>query len=190
MVCASNCLNAIPLAEHGINLSEGEFQDALAFHFNHGIKGLLNVLLVKDLILHICNELGKRGGFVIMRYKDIRDFEENLLKKSLKRCWNRTTSLNPDKWTSGKRAINTDLARLEQEASGEGVKMHSLMQEWQIQVLQHKPKHNWKFPGKAWKGKKRAYKEWIMNVGQGTFIPLVFTVLRGCARKMASIINI
>ena len=40
MVCASNCLNAIPLAEHGINLSEGECKDALAFHFNHGIKGL------------------------------------------------------------------------------------------------------------------------------------------------------
>ena len=40
MVGASNCLNAIPLAEHGINLSEGEFKDALAFHFNHGIKGL------------------------------------------------------------------------------------------------------------------------------------------------------
>ena len=40
MVGASNCLNAIPLAEHGSNLSKGEFRDALALHFNHDIKGL------------------------------------------------------------------------------------------------------------------------------------------------------
>ena len=40
MVGASNWLNAITLAEHGFNLSKGEFRDALALRVNHSIKGL------------------------------------------------------------------------------------------------------------------------------------------------------
>ena len=38
MVGASNWLNAIPPAEHGFDLSKGEFRDALALRFNHDIK--------------------------------------------------------------------------------------------------------------------------------------------------------
>ena len=40
MVGASNWLNAIPLAEHEFSLSKGEFRNALALRFNHGINGL------------------------------------------------------------------------------------------------------------------------------------------------------
>ena len=64
MVGASNWLNAISLAEHGFNLSKGEFRDILALRFNHDIKGLPS-----------------RGGFVIMRHNDITDFEAHLSKK-------------------------------------------------------------------------------------------------------------
>ena len=40
MVSTSNWLSAMPLAEHGFNLSKVEFRNALALCFNHGIKGL------------------------------------------------------------------------------------------------------------------------------------------------------
>ena len=79
MVGASNCLNAIPLAEHGFNLSKGEFRDPLAIRFNHGIKGLPSKCPCGQRfdITHAMNY--KYGGFVIMRHNDIRVFEANLL---------------------------------------------------------------------------------------------------------------
>ena len=81
MVGASNWLNAIPLAEHGFNLSKGEFRDALALRFNHDIKGIPSKCLCGQWfdVTHAMN--CKRGGFVIMRHNDIRDFEANLLKR-------------------------------------------------------------------------------------------------------------
>ena len=81
MLGASNWLSAIPLAEHGFNLSKGEFRDALALRFNHEIKGLPSICLCGQIfdITHAMN--CKREGFVIMRNSDIRNFETNLLKK-------------------------------------------------------------------------------------------------------------
>ena len=81
IISTSNWLNAIPLAEHGFNLSKGEFRDALALRFNHDIKGLPSKCPCGQRfdITHAMN--CKLGGFVIMRHNGIRDFEANLLKK-------------------------------------------------------------------------------------------------------------
>ena len=131
MVVASNRLNAIPLAEHGYSLSKGEFRDALALRFNHDIKGLSSKCPCGQRfdVTHTMN--CKRGGFVIMRHNDIRDFEANLLKKVCNDV-EIEPPLQPLKNDHlERRSINADSARLyvRAKASGEGVKMYSLMQE-------------------------------------------------------------
>ena len=86
MVGAPNWLSSIPLSSHGFNLSKGEFRDGFALCFNHDIQGLPSKCLCGQRfdITHAMN--CKRGGFVIMKHNDIRDFEVNLLKKSMQQC--------------------------------------------------------------------------------------------------------
>ena len=114
MVGASNWLNAIPLAEHGFNLSKSEFRDALALRFNHNIKGLPSKCPCGQRfdVTHAMN--CKRGGFVIMRHNDIRDL--------LKRVCNNVEIEPPLQPLTNKDlergAINTDSARLDVRARG------------------------------------------------------------------------
>ena len=65
---ASNWLSVLSLGEHGFSLNEREFRDALSLRFNCG---------QKFDITHAMN--CKRGGIVILRHNNIRDFEANLL---------------------------------------------------------------------------------------------------------------
>ena len=118
MLGASNWLNAIPLEEHGFNLSKGEFRDALALRFNHDIKGLPSKCPCgqKFDVTYAMN--CKRGGFVIMRHNDIRDFEANLLKRvcndvEIEPPLQPLTNENLERG-----AINSDSARLDVRARG------------------------------------------------------------------------
>ena len=182
MVGASNWLNAIPLAEHGFNLSKGEFRDALALRFNHDIKGLPSKCPCGQRfdVTHAMN--CKRGGFVIMRHNDIRDFEAKLWKKVCNdvEIEPPLQPLTNEHLERG--SINTDSARLDVRARGFwrrgqnafiDVRVTNPGAATQTQTLIEKilAKHK--------KEKKRVYNERIMNVEQGTFTPLVFTVFGG-----------
>ena len=78
---ASNWLNVLPLAEHGFNLHKREFRDALALRYNKPLRGLPSHCPCgqKFTINHAMN--CKRGGFVIIRHNNIRDYESSLLSK-------------------------------------------------------------------------------------------------------------
>ena len=72
------------MGENGFNLPKGEFRDALALRllrFNHGFQRLPGQCPCGQRfdVTHAIN--CKRGGFIITRHNDIRDFEANLLKK-------------------------------------------------------------------------------------------------------------
>ena len=131
MVCASNWLNAIPLAEYGFNLSKSEFRDASALYFNHDIKGLPSKCSCGQRfnIKHVMN--CKRGDSVIMIHNDIRDFQANLLKKVCKVC-NDVKIETPLQSLANehleKGSINTDSARLDVRSRGfwRSGQMHSL----------------------------------------------------------------
>ena len=76
---ASSWLCALPLKEHGFNLNKGEFRDAIAIRYNTTLRSLpLKCPCGQRFDLdHALN--CKRGGFVIMRHNNVRDFETNLL---------------------------------------------------------------------------------------------------------------
>ena len=78
---ASSWLSVIPLEEHGFILNKGEFRDAVSLRYNKKLRGLPS----KCPCGQIYNETHalncKKGGFVIIRHNNVRDFEANLMKK-------------------------------------------------------------------------------------------------------------
>ena len=186
MVGASNWLNAILLAEHGFNLSKGEFRDALALHFNHDIKGLPSKCPCDQRfdVTHAMN--CKRGGFVIMRHNDIRDFEANLLKRVCN-----DVEIEPPLQPLGNEhlergAINSDSARLDVRARGFWRRGQNAFIDVRVTnpgAATQSQKSIEKILQEHEREKKRAYNERIMNVEHGTFTPLVFTVLGGMGQE-------
>ena len=77
----SSWLNVIPLEENGFNLTKGEFRDAISIRYNKLLRNLPSKCPCGSNfdITHALN--CKRGGYVIMRHNNIRDFEANLLRK-------------------------------------------------------------------------------------------------------------
>ena len=78
---ASNWLSVLPLSEHGFVLNKREFRDAMCLRYNRDLKGLPSNCPCGQTfdVNHAMN--CKKGGFVIIRHNDIRDFEANLLSK-------------------------------------------------------------------------------------------------------------
>jgi hypothetical protein len=81
---ASSWLGVLPLEEYGFvspGLNKGEFRDALKLRYGNNLRGLPQKCPCgqKFDVTHALN--CKKGGFVIIRHNNIRDFEANLLKK-------------------------------------------------------------------------------------------------------------
>ena len=177
---ASSWLSVIPLAEHGFTLNKGEFRDALAIRYNKPLSDLPSHCPCGDRydLNHALN--CKRGGFVIMRHDNVRDFEANLLRKI---CNDVETEprlqplegegvnglagddARPDirarsAWRNAQNAFfdvcitNTDCASQRHLSDEQILRIHE-------------------------NDKKRSYNDRIMNIEHGTFTPLVYTVNGG-----------
>ena len=77
---ASSWLNVLPLEDHGFTLTNREFRDALVLYYNTPLPSLPSncPCSQKFNVTHALN--CKKGGFLIMRHNNIRDFEANLLR--------------------------------------------------------------------------------------------------------------
>ena len=84
---ASSWLSAAPLEEHGFNLNKSEFQDALNIRYDKPLKNLPSKCACDSAfsLTHAMNcdrgDRGDRGGFIIARHNNVRNFEANLLKQ-------------------------------------------------------------------------------------------------------------
>ena len=77
---ASSWLGALPVQSQGLNLTKGEFHDALCLRYQKNINNLPSLCPCgKEYnVTHAMN--CKRGGFITARHNTIRDLECNLLK--------------------------------------------------------------------------------------------------------------
>ena len=176
---ASSWLGALPLAEQGLNLTKGEFQDALALRYNKTVKNLPSKCPCGSsfTVTHALN--CHLGGFVNARHDNIRDVECSLLK-SVSRDVEREPPLQPVINREGypRTAILDDDARLDVRARGfwrDGqnayfdiriTNVDSVSQE-NVPLKSVLRKHEME--------KKRNYNRRVMEVEHGTFTPLVFS---------------
>ena len=77
---ASSWLTVLPIEEHGFKLTKNEFRDSILIRYNKELKGMPSKCPCgqKYDVRHAMN--CKKGGFVIMRHNNVRDFEANLLR--------------------------------------------------------------------------------------------------------------
>jgi hypothetical protein len=179
---ASSWLNVLPLARHGFTLSKPEFQDALALRYDKHISNLPSFCScgAKFDVTHAMN--CKRGGFINARHDNIRDFEASLLSQV---CHDVETEPQLDPVTRNffPRSANTSAdARLDIRSRGFWRRGQNAFFDVRVTNADCASQSNLPIRSvlkKHESEKKRAYNERVMEVEQGTFTPLVFTV-SGC----------
>ena len=70
----------ITLHEHGFAPNKAEFRDALSIRYNKQLKGMPSTCPCGQKVNQNHAMNCERAGFVIIRHKNVRDFEANLLK--------------------------------------------------------------------------------------------------------------
>ena len=186
---ASNWLSVIPLAEHGFNLNKREFRDALSLRFNRSLRGLPSHCPCgqKFDVNHAMN--CKRGGFIIMRHNDIRDFEANLLRKVCNdvEIEPRLQPVTGEELATG--AISGEEARLDVRAKGFWRRAQDNYFDVRVTNANSESAKNIsveKVLLKHEREKKRCYNDRIMNIEHGTLTPLVFTIYGGVSTECST----
>ena len=186
---ASNWLSVLPLQEHGFVLNKREFRDALSLRYNLPIKGLPSQYPCgqKFNVTHAMN--CKRGGFISMRHNNIRDFQANLLTKVCK-----DVEVEPplQPVTEERLTASTligDEARPDVRARGfwrNGQNAYFDIRVTNADAESQRSVDIKKVLSKHEKEKKRHYNNRIMNIEQGTFTPLIYTIHGGMGPECAA----
>ena len=174
---ASSWLGALPLKEHGFTLNKSEFWDAISIRYGFALKDLPSTCPCGERydLDHALN--CKRGGFVIMRHNNVRDFEANLLSKV---CTDvqKEPSLQP---LTGERIAghSEEGARPDIRARGFWRPAQNAFFDVRLTNINSASQRHMPFKqvlDKHEAEKKRAYNDRVMNVEHGTFTPLVFSL--------------
>ena len=183
---ASSWLSVIPLAEQGFTLNKGEFRDAISLRYNRAMPDLPSQCPCgqKFDANHALN--CKRGGFIIMRHNNVRDFEANLLRKVCNDV-EVEPSLQP---LSGETATGLigDEARPDIRAKSFWrpcqnaffdirVTNSNAVSQANLTTEQIFTRHE--------NEKKRNYNDRIINIEHGTFTPLIYSINGGVGPETA-----
>ena len=174
---ASSWLSVIPLEEQGFVLTKGEFRDALALRYSKDLRGLPSKCPCGEKfdLNHALN--CKRGGYIIMRHNNVRDFEANLLRRV-----HTDVETEPPLQPLGPETVNGlsgDEARPDIRARGvwrPGQNAYFDIRITNTNSASHVHQPPEKILIKYERHKKRDYNNRIMNIEHGTFTPLVFSV--------------
>ena len=174
---ASSWLSALPLEEHGFTLNKGEFRDAIAIRYNSSLRSLPSKCPCGQRfdLDHALN--CKRGGFVIMRHNNVRDFEANLLSQA---CTDVETE-PPLQPLSGETITGAaeDGAKPDVRARGFWRPAQNAFFDVRLTNLNARSQAHLstkKIFAKHEAEKKRLYNDRIMNVEHGSFTPLIFSL--------------
>ena len=164
----------------GFTLNKGEFRDAISLRYDKTLRGLPSKCSCGQVynVTHVLN--CKKGGFVIIRHNNVRDFEANLLRKV---CNDVETEpkLQPltGEQTSG---LTGDEARPDIRARGiwrPGQNGYFDVRITNLNADSQKHLKSDRIYSKHEREKKGQYNNRIMNVEHGTFTPLIFSTTGG-----------
>ncbi|NRB82027.1 MAG: hypothetical protein HRU38_25815 [Saccharospirillaceae bacterium] len=194
---ASNWLTCLPLEQHGFTLNKNEFRDALNIRYHRELKGLPTVCSCgkKFSITHAFN--CKSGGFIHIRHDSVRDFNAQLLKKVVNDV-EIEPGLQPlDTVVDGGSNSNAnigvteniqtqDCSRLDIRARGFwrptqsaffDVRITNPVAESQINTPIENVYRRHEME------KKRKYNRRIINIENGSFTPLVYSMMGGMGKE-------
>ena len=179
---ASSWLTAMPSEEHGFNLNKSEFRDAVDLRYNRTIKGLPSKCPcgLKFDLTHALN--CKKGGFITIRHNDIRDFEANLLGQVCNDVEVEPMLQPVSNEILPTSSAKSDEARLDVRARGFWRNGQNAFFDVRVTNPSSESLKNTTINNVLLKNereKKRKYNSRIMDIEQGTFTPLVFTVFGG-----------
>ena len=179
---ASNWLSTLPLEDQGFTLNKGEFRDALAIRYNKDLCGLPSKCPCGQPfnLNHALN--CKRGGLIIIRHNNIRDFEANLLHQ----VCNDVETEPPLQPLEGESiaGLTGDEARPDIQARGFWRNGQNAYFDIRVTNANSDSQSNMtaaKVYAKHEAEKKRNYNQRIMQIEHGTFTPLVYSVNGGIA---------
>jgi hypothetical protein len=183
---ASNWLTALPIKENSFYLEKQAFWDCLHMRYNIPLKNL-PLYCVCGKLFNIDHALScPRGGFIIIRHNEIRDFTAKLLAESYKNVYVEPdlTPLTGEIFPAS--TITTDEARVDIAARGVWVK--GQMAYFDVRVFNPIAKSylNSELSSAHRSNeqtKKRSYNKRIQTVDQGSFTPLVFSCYGGMGRE-------
>ena len=176
---ASTWLSARPSEEHGFALNKSEFRDSLAFRYNRPLKNLPSQCPCgqKYDVTHALN--CKRGGFIIIRHNNVRDFEASLLRKICNDVETEPvlTAIQNETLSTG--TLRCENARADIRSRGFWRKGQNAF--FDVKITNADADSQARQPlntllKKHEREKKRLYNDRIMNIEGGSFTPLIFTI--------------
>ena len=181
---ASSWLSVLPLIKQGFVLNKSEFRDAMCLRYGKPLKNLPSKCPCGQQFTpnHAMN--CKRGGFVIIRHNEIRDFEANLLQDVCK-----DVEIEPALQPVSNEVISSldgDAARPDIRARGFWRRGQNAFFDVKVSNINSQTYRNTdikKVYDNMEKEKKRAYSDRIINIEHGTFTPLIFSIAGGMGRE-------
>ena len=184
---ASNWLTALPIDEKGFHLNKREFWDAINLRYGWPLIRLPAKCACGD-VFNISHALScKKGGFVTQRHNELRDMTADLLAEvchdvSVEPVLNELSGES----LSHISANTSSEARLDISARGVWVKNQRAF--FYVRVFYPNARRYKSQPLKRTyvaneKEKKRSYNERVLQVENGTFTPLVFSVFGGMGEE-------
>ena len=180
-------LTSLPIEEHGFHLHKGEFRDALCLRYGWTIPNTPQFCICGNKF-EIDHALScKRGGFMIQRHNELRDFTATLLTEV---CHNVSTE-PPLQPLQGEifnyRTANTDSeVRLDIKARGfwnRGQDAYFDVRVFNPNAPSYRSQDLTHLYRRNEQEKKREYNQRVQEVVAGVFTPLVFSTSGGMGKE-------
>ena len=184
---ASIWLTTLPIEEKGFSLTKREFWDSVHLRYGWPLPRLPSKCACGETF-NVAHALScKKGGFVTQRHNELRDMTADLLSEVCRDvCVEPTLNQLTGETLSYRTANTAPDARL--DVSARGVYTRNQRTFFDIRVFHPNAR---RFQGQSLKQtyvtnekeKKRAYNQRVLEVENGTFTPLVFSVFGGMGEE-------
>ena len=184
---SSNWLTSLPLEEFNFNLNKMEFWDAIRLRYNWPIPNLPSQCACGERF-NVQHAMScKKGGFVIQRHNELRDVTAKLLKEVCAEVEIEPPLIQlTGERMRHKTAKTQDQARLDVAARDFWIKGQKTFLDIRIFDPNAAKYQNISMKQSFQRNeneKKRHYNERVLNVDQGSFSPIVFSVSGGMATE-------
>ena len=178
-------LTVLPLREMGFNLNKREFRDAIKLRYDWPVDDIPSTCVCGDLFAVDHAMICKRGGFVTQRHNELRDLEADLLTMVCSDVEIEPVLQDISGEQLGRGSNRAPDARLDIHARGFWENQRSAF--FDVRVF-HPNADSYRDLElqqiyRNHERKKRLYTRRVLDIEQGTFTPLIFTLTGGMGNE-------